>query len=214
MHFEFLLHYFFSIISWVTYIFIPSHTNSKYAMTNININIIPNICQSDTQVCRPVSASPSHSPADSTIVRRYDRNLRAKQQRLLILCHCATCTRPNCKIRASHALLLKHMSTCKTLNCNHRHCSSSRRILIHFQSCKDERCEKCFPLRAMLLMKNRDRRNIMNCMDCMTCAKALTKRSSNSSSRDIYMASRNPKRTRRVRFNLPNEEPAIKYPGC
>mmetsp|Transcript_8708 Transcript_8708/g.10104 ORF Transcript_8708/g.10104 Transcript_8708/m.10104 type:complete len:205 (-) Transcript_8708:109-723(-) len=158
---------------------------------------IPNICQSDVPVCLPVSVSPPSSISGG------DRNLKAKQQRLLILHHCATCTSPNCETTphcGKMKSLLRHMAECKTSNCSHRHCSSSRRVLIHFQNCRDKKCETCLPLRAKL-MKKRKRRN-------MASIKAFAKNVKISD-----RPTKNTKRIRRVSFILPNEEPAIQHPG-
>ncbi len=100
---------------------------------------------------------------------RKHRQLKVKQQRLLILIHSSICTRgsscplnPHC---AKMKSLWEHMQTCRIKSCNVRHCYSSRVLLTQFRRCRYERCQLCMPVRRISVRMNICR----PCSPCSVC---------------------------------------------
>ena len=88
------------------------------------------------------------------------KHLRARQQRLLMLCHSANCLQVSktgsnssgCSLGycAKMTKLWAHISVCDDSSCSTKHCFSSRSIMTHYLKCRDENCATCLPVRSVV----------------------------------------------------------------
>ncbi len=85
----------------------------------------------------------------------HQKELRHKQQRLLLLKHAAQCQHEDghCQVTrhcAGMRRLWMHIGNCNEKQCLVPHCVSSRYILSHYHRCKDFRCPVCGPVRKAI----------------------------------------------------------------
>jgi TAZ zinc finger len=80
---------------------------------------------------------------------------RHQQQRLLLLHHAAKCpykdgTCPITQHCGDMKRLWRHMEGCTDIHCTVAHCWSSRGILSHYRTCKDQDCLPCGSVRKII----------------------------------------------------------------
>jgi len=87
-----------------------------------------------------------------------EKELRKKQNRLLLLHHTSQCPHaygkcPHSRDCAEFKDLWRHLSKCTdtSSSCGRPHCVSSRAVLAHYRSCKEPDCRLCGPLRRKIL---------------------------------------------------------------
>jgi E1A/CREB-binding protein len=88
-------------------------------------------------------------------VSGHQKELRHKQQRLLLLQHAAQCQHEDghCQVTrhcAGMRRLWMHIGDCSEKECLVPHFVSSRYILSHYHRCKDFRCPVCGPVRKAI----------------------------------------------------------------
>ncbi len=99
------------------------------------------------------SSSNKDTSSSSLSTKQKNKVIRQQQQRLILLRHASKCrTGPSCPIKfcAQMVKLWNHMKECRNKDCTTQHCLSSRCVLNHYKTCKDEgrtaTCEVCAPV--------------------------------------------------------------------
>lgn len=90
----------------------------------------------------------------SHVDRQSMKDTIVKQQRMLLfLRHCAKCNdhacpyRQNCKVGKE---LWSHIMQCTNPHCQHSRCLDSRELLRHYQSCQQDTCPICGPVKEFV----------------------------------------------------------------
>ncbi|CAM8954327.1 unnamed protein product [Rhodiola kirilowii] len=83
-----------------------------------------------------------------------ERNFINQKRWILFLLHARRCAAPEGKCPEVNCLtaqkLLKHIDHCDLLNCSYPRCRKTKNLMDHYNSCKENRCPVCIPVKSYL----------------------------------------------------------------
>ena len=124
---------------------------------SINGGMIPNPVMGTSGTSASISTligrTGRHGPQSSSDRQLMKQQILKQQRMLLFLRHCAKCSDPSCQYKDNCKVgkdLWQHIMACINPSCKHPRCVHSRELLRHYQSCQQDNCPICGPVKEFV----------------------------------------------------------------